>query len=60
MDDWLLKNVMILSIDRAFVAEGPVRGPQLEQPSRIIDLVASTQNELNRRLCCYDGNKVVL
>jgi hypothetical protein len=49
-------NVMILSIDWVFTAEGLVRGPQLEQPSRIIELVAVTQNELNRRLGCNDGN----
>jgi hypothetical protein len=55
MDDQLL-NAMILSIAGVFAAEGPVRGPQFEQPSRIIELVAVTQNELNRRMGCIDGN----
>jgi hypothetical protein len=55
MDDQLL-NAMILSIAGVFAVEGPVRRPQLEQPSRIIELVAVTQNELNQRLGCNDGN----
>ena len=55
MDNQLL-NAMVLSIAGVFAAEESVRGPQLEQPSRIIELVAVTQNELNRRLGCNDGN----
>jgi hypothetical protein len=55
IDDWLL-NVMIILIDGVFVAVGPARGPRLERSSMIIELVAVSQNKLNQRLGCNDGN----